>query len=404
MDQLNQLMQALQAQRAQMMQAEAALGPLEDDRIRANTRSFRGLIPGLIETAVDAHKRKNLEPQYTAALEQAMNSAAGYDDIAAQYQQMQAAQRAQEEEARKAQLGVGAGYTPGQAAAVAGGIALPAQEKPPSVIAMLQAAGIPPDSPEGQKLIRQYMMKSRVTVNTGNEGPQVGTIPQGYELGKDPASGAYRMNPIPGGPAYIEQQAAAAKVAGRQGQAEVAGQVVLRETDRALELVNKMHQGEGVPDRYWRAARAKIKGTPEEIMMGSVLAPIKAELSFNRLQTMRENSPTGGALGNVSNFEVDNLQKTAGLFDADMPLPMLTENLTDLRSRFLDTIHGTAEQRAALVEQGVVTPEQNAQIEALYQRAAAPQSGGLDESGQVYHNPQTGERIRWNGTTWVKVQ
>jgi len=41
---------------------------------------------------------------------------------------------------------------------------------------------------------------TNVQVTTGNQGPQVGTIPQGYQMAQDPETGAYRMEPIPGGP------------------------------------------------------------------------------------------------------------------------------------------------------------------------------------------------------------
>lgn len=46
-----------------------------------------------------------------------------------------------------------------------------------------------------------------VNVNSGDKGPQVGTIPQGFQMVQE--NGAYRMEAIPGGPADIEAQQAA---------------------------------------------------------------------------------------------------------------------------------------------------------------------------------------------------
>jgi hypothetical protein len=49
-----------------------------------------------------------------------------------------------------------------------------------------------------------------VSVNTGANGPEIGTIPQGFAAVKDPNNpSGYRMEAIPGGPAGIEAQGAA---------------------------------------------------------------------------------------------------------------------------------------------------------------------------------------------------
>jgi hypothetical protein len=48
-----------------------------------------------------------------------------------------------------------------------------------------------------------------VNVNTGDQGPQIGTIPQGYQTVTDPETGALRMEPIPGGPVEQEERAEA---------------------------------------------------------------------------------------------------------------------------------------------------------------------------------------------------
>jgi hypothetical protein len=48
-----------------------------------------------------------------------------------------------------------------------------------------------------------------ININTGANGPEVGTIPQGYAVVRDPNNpSGYRMEAIPGGPAGIEAQGA----------------------------------------------------------------------------------------------------------------------------------------------------------------------------------------------------
>jgi len=45
-----------------------------------------------------------------------------------------------------------------------------------------------------------------VNVNTGDQGPQIGTIPQGYQIVNDSETDALRMEPIPGGPVEQEER------------------------------------------------------------------------------------------------------------------------------------------------------------------------------------------------------
>jgi len=57
-----------------------------------------------------------------------------------------------------------------------------------------------------------------VNVNTGANGPEIGTIPQGYAVVRDPSNpSGYRLEPIPGGEAALERDAAAAKDAKNLG-------------------------------------------------------------------------------------------------------------------------------------------------------------------------------------------
>ena len=59
-----------------------------------------------------------------------------------------------------------------------------------------------------------------------------------------------------------------------------------------------------------------IPGTPRAVMLEAI-APIKASIGFDKLDQMRQSSPTGGALGQVSNIELDALQKSIASLSLD---------------------------------------------------------------------------------------
>jgi hypothetical protein len=69
---------------------------------------------------------------------------------------------------------------------------------------------------------------------------------------------------------------------------------------------------------------------------------IKANIGFDRLQQMRNESPTGGALGNVSNFEVELLQSVLGSINLDQRPDAILAQLTRL-----DKIYGDIMRKAA---------------------------------------------------------
>lgn len=62
----------------------------------------------------------------------------------------------------------------------------------------------------------------------------------------------------------------------------------------------------------------------------ATLTTIRGNLGFDALQEMRDNSPTGGALGQVSNFEIQNLQSLQGNIERSQNEEQLDHNLNRL--------------------------------------------------------------------------
>ena len=161
-----------------------------------------------------------------------------------------------------------------------------------------------------------------VTIN--NDGaPQVGTIPQGWELYKDPQTGSYSMRPIVGGPE--DKSAAKAIRDQRQG---VSTALVLDEIAAAKELI----KGDSLLSPR-TGISGKILSNIDSTAAGALknrLETIKANIGFDRLQAMREASPTGGALGPVSDFENRLLQAVMGSLEQAQSAGQIQYNLERL--------------------------------------------------------------------------
>ena len=70
------------------------------------------------------------------------------------------------------------------------------------------------------------------------------------------------------------------------------------------------------------------------------LQTIRANISFDKLQSMREESPTGGALGQVSTFELQNLMSVFGSLEQSQTADELAYNLRRVQKVYNDVIHG----------------------------------------------------------------
>jgi len=104
--------------------------------------------------------------------------------------------------------------------------------------------------------------------------------------------------------------------------------------------IEKAIKSTGVTTAGFAANIAGVKGTPQ-YNLARLLETIKANLGFDKLQQMRDASPTGGALGQVSEMENRLLQAVKGSLDQGQDADVLKENLEiileDLKSLKLYT-------------------------------------------------------------------
>lgn len=158
-----------------------------------------------------------------------------------------------------------------------------------------------------------------------------------------------------------EQRQAAGKVETYQR----AGQTVLRSTTRALEDLDKMMQGDGTVSAFFRSTQAMVPGT-DEFNFTRQIEDLKRNIGLDRLQDMRDNSPTGGALGQVPVQQQAMLEETLGSFDIRQPTDVLRENLHQLNNIYLDIMFGSKAEREQAVSEGKMSSTMSAEIDKQY--------------------------------------
>jgi hypothetical protein len=214
-------------------------------------------------------------------------------------------------------------------------------------------------------------LNAGTVVNVGGDtGPQVGTIPPGAALVADPSHpSGYRIEPIPGGPLAAEQQAAEAEALAAETRAalneEVTGRaanVVIQDIGRLSSLIENapwynpaVGAGSGLLEglRGTNAADAK-----------ALAVTIRANIGFDRLQQMRESSPTGGALGQVAVQELEALQGVLGSLDTAQSEAQFLQNLNRLNTIYTDIMRKFAAYPNA-AEFGITMPEGSIGVSTL---------------------------------------
>ena len=170
----------------------------------------------------------------------------------------------------------------------------------------------------------------------------IGNIPQGFQL-KTNKDGSLELVVIPGGPADIEQTELTVK-----GQAEQ----MLKQNDAAIVLKNVSLVREAIlnPGKIlgitvspvsWGSLFKEIPGTPAMGVAG-MIKTMRANIGFGKLQSMREVSPTGGALGQVSNIELELLTSVIGGLEQAQSKEDVLRVLGQIEQTYNMIVHGQA--------------------------------------------------------------
>lgn len=121
-----------------------------------------------------------------------------------------------------------------------------------------------------------------------------------------------------------------------EGQRQKYADVVTTDIDRMMGIIDK---NPGTTTGALGNVLQNVPGTNAH--NASALAEtIRANVGFDRLQEMRNASPTGGALGQVSDAENKLLASTIGNLSQSQSKEQLMDNLRRVKNVYMDIIHG----------------------------------------------------------------
>lgn len=237
---------------------------------------------------------------------------------------------------------------------------LPAEVR--AIMWQAEQLGYAPGSPEYIEYVRQQSEKQPlVSLNTGPNGLDYGDPGAGLVWARNPDNtvklddrGAPIAIPFQGGKVWQDQQAALADERAAKGKEEsgaatktTAANVVIEDIGRFKALVEKAPWYN--PATGFGASMLKFVGGSNSADAAELAQTIKANIGFDRLQQMRMDSPTGGALGQVAVQELEALQSVLGSLSQSQSEDQLLENLDRLNgiySGILDKIYATGDPDA----------------------------------------------------------
>lgn len=204
------------------------------------------------------------------------------------------------------------------------------------------AYGLPPDSaaqigPDGKV---DTIGGGGVNVDVNN----MGSIPPGYAVEYDEAGNPVKMNAVPGSPAYLDEQdkiaeknALAEKAAVGEGRRDTNTDTIVGAASIARDLAAKPGNA-GVVG----AVMSALSETDAAEMRRQV-SVLTANATIENLTAMRQASPTGGALGSVTEKEGAMLAAAAGAIDPNAKPADFVRALDNYERTLLRIIHGPAE-------------------------------------------------------------
>ena len=176
------------------------------------------------------------------------------------------------------------------------------------------------EGPESRKLVGDVLKKKGDPTTNVNVGDR---IPQGYF--KDETTG--ELKPIPGGPVDVEYKANVNRLAQNLVVGKQHAQNMFELIGNARDKIGAFKTG--IPGKL----SSLVPGT-DAYTLGQTLDTIKANLGFERLQEMREMSKTGGALGQVSERELSQLERALRSLEQGQDKEALLQNLSKVEEHY----------------------------------------------------------------------
>tara|TARA_A200000159_G_scaffold156865_1_gene172283 strand:+ start:252 stop:1412 length:1161 start_codon:yes stop_codon:yes gene_type:complete len=202
--------------------------------------------------------------------------------------------------------------------------------------------------------------------------------PQGQDLGDPPKDTAWQRDqegkvvmdergipialPIQGTPTFAKQQKVLTQETKSGEEVVVTGGVVLGNINQIKNAIeNSTLPTTGLGGQILR----NIGGTAA-LDINRLIDPIQASIGFDRLQRMREASPTGGALGQVSERELDLLMATLSSLDQAQSEEQFLQSLDKVETRYKNIIKKfNVYPEQAMLEVGYIPIDLNEDIKVI---------------------------------------
>lgn len=241
-------------------------------------------------------------------------------------------------------------------------------------------------SPEEEAQKVRIAQASRPQINIDNSGNQLPDPPTGTVYGRNPdGSVAFTTDPQTGLETPIAVPIAGSKLSAERGTARQAKaqreNIKLREAQNVVQTIGRLRGL--VSDETFLSPATGLPGSLVSAVPGtrafdakSLVDTVKANVGFNKLQAMREASPTGGALGQVSERENILLQSTIQNLEQSQSQAQFLENLAIVEETFLDVVHGEGnrpgrfatmnEEQLIQVDINTLTPSERKEMERRF--------------------------------------
>jgi len=179
----------------------------------------------------------------------------------------------------------------------------------------------------------------------------VGAPPQGYQYVVDTdAEGrsVTRMQVIPGSPQADELKKAQERVSnGKRAKYNKFTYVVGPAIDTAIAIAqNDDNWAAGMPgafvEQLGKLSGGVLSAESSRLALTEQLTVIRADIGFSKLQDMRDNSPTGGALGQVALQELYFLQTSLAPLNPNMKAEELVTSLEKIKTHYRKAVEAIA--------------------------------------------------------------
>ena len=143
------------------------------------------------------------------------------------------------------------------------------------------------------------------------------------------------------------------KESGRLKQTRRAGATVIQDLQRGLDIIQN----------DWSSLSSATAGIAKKLpltdakTLDGYIQSALSNVGLDTLQTMRENSPTGGALGQVPVQQQKRLEQVLGSLDIEQRPEIIEDNLKRIINIYKDISYGTPDEIMNLLEQGKITSE-----------------------------------------------